>query len=161
MGKSEREKPMQGAEQDERFPSGPWTGFWVQRPEYPNRQWMRDLQLTFKDGRVAGLGSDSVGDFSFVGTYDLKTGAVVLHKQYERAHGVRYEGRNENDGMWVWGVWQLVGSTDRGGFHMWPKGVDDPTQQRLKAEKELPVEGRTLVGIGPVTDDPTRDDDTL
>ena len=137
-------------ETDERFPSGPWTGFWIQRPVYPERQWMRDLSLTFKDGRVSGFGWDVAGEFSFAGTYDLKTGAVVLHKQYEKAHGVRYEGKNENDGMWVWGVWRLDRSLESGGFHMWPKGEEDPTQRRLRAEKEIPVGERVLVGVGPV-----------
>ena len=125
------------AETDERFPSGPWTGFWLQRG-LTGRQWMRDLNLRFADGLVEGSGVDCVGPFDLRGHYDLETGQCSMRKTYLDAHSVYYEGRNDDDGLWIWGTWRLA--LDRGGFHIWPKGVDDPTQRRLHAEQDLPVE---------------------
>ncbi len=94
--------------------------------------------------RVSGSGRDIVGRFSFSGTYDLGNGRVVMTKQYEKAHQVAYDGANQNDGMWIWGVWTL--RRTRGGFHLWPEGEEDPTQRNLKAEKELPKPRRLKRG---------------
>src|SRR3712207_4995313 len=99
--------PARGAETDERFPSGAWVGFWLQRG-LSGRQWMRDLWLHFGGGRVSGAGRDWVGDFLIRGTYEVEAGAVRLWKQYVGEHVVTYEGRNEGDGKWVWGVWRIV-----------------------------------------------------
>ena len=126
-------------ETDPRFPSGPWTGFWLQR-FYVGRQYM-SLNLTFIHGVVRGEGVDRVGEFSISGTYDLKTGNCLLTKAYVRAHSLRYEGRNEGDGQWIWGLWHLRGF-DRGGFHIWPRGEDDPTGPKRRAEQELPAPPR-------------------
>jgi hypothetical protein len=122
------------AETDPRFPSGPWSGFWIQ--EGMGRQKMR-LSLAFSGGKVSGFGTDIIGRFTFEGTYDLETGRCLMTKQYEGAHSVQYDGVNEADGMWLWGVWRM--QIGRGGFHLWPEGEEDPTQRRLKAEKELAV----------------------
>jgi hypothetical protein len=124
-------------ETDPRFPSGRWTGFWLQR-HFLGRQWM-SLNLMFCDGIVRGEGTDRVGDFTMAGTYDLKTGGCRLVKAYVGAHSLDYQGRNEGDGQWIWGVWQMR-MFDRGGFHLWPAGEDDPTGKTLKEEKELPRE---------------------
>jgi hypothetical protein len=125
--------PKPAVETDPRFPSGPWVGFWIQRRL--GKQQM-SLSLAFLDGRVTGSGRDIVGRFAFDGAYDLKTGRVVMTKQYEEAHRVEYNGANQNDGMWLWGTWSI--RSFRGGFHLWPEGEDDPTERRLKAEDELP-----------------------
>jgi len=93
------------------------------------------LSLAFVDGRVSGVGLDSVGRFDFGGTYDLKTGRAIMMKQYVGRHTVEYDGINQNDGLWLWGTWNI--RSFRGGFHLWPEGEDDPTQRRLKAEKEF------------------------
>jgi hypothetical protein len=107
------------------------------------------LSLAFVDGRITGNGRDIVGPFAFDGTYDLKSGRVLMTKQYEGAHRVAYDGANQNDGMWLWGTWNI--RSTRGGFHLWPEGEDDPTQRRLKAEEELPKPRRLrrgeLVGV--------------
>jgi hypothetical protein len=99
---------------------------------------MRGLWLHFSQGIVTGGGSDVVGDFAFAGAYDLKTGQVRMVKQYVGQHAVLYEGRNDDDGLWLWGTWTLA--LQRGGFHMWPKGVEDPTGPKLKERKDVPVE---------------------
>jgi len=140
------ERACRDVETDPRFPSGEWTGFWLQRA-YAGRQWMR-LFLTFKDGVVSGAGSDRIGDFDMRGTYDLVTGACSIAKTYHGAHAVEYDGKNEGDGQWIWGLWHIR-AFDRGGFHLWPAGEDDPTQQRLKAEKDVPLE-RPRVRLVPV-----------
>ena len=123
-------------ETDTRFPSGKWTGFWLQR-FYVGRQYMA-LNLTFVNGVVRGEGVDRVGPFSIAGTYDLVTGNCTMTKAYAGAHSLSYEGRNEGDGQWIWGLWHIR-AYDRGGFHIWPEGEDDPTGRKLRAEKELPA----------------------
>ena len=102
------------------------------------------LSLSFVAGKVTGSGCDVIGRFDFAGVYDLKTGRVQMTKHYEHAHRVQYIGANEGDGMWLWGVWSVGG--DRGGFHLWPEGEEDPTQRRLKAAKELPKSQRLKRG---------------
>jgi len=137
------DKPQHPAvETDERFPSGPWVGFWIQHGMGKQKM---SLSLTFIDGRVSGEGRDVVGRFNFVGNYDLTSGRVHMRKHYENAHSVGYDGANQGDGMWLWGVWHVGG--DRGGFHLWPEGEDDPTQGRLRTVKELPIEqaGRRVI----------------
>ena len=123
-------------ETDPRFPSGKWTGFWLQR-FFIGRQYM-SLYLTFTQGIVRGEGIDRVGKFTVTGRYDLKTGDCMLTKSYVGAHSLSYQGRNENDGQWIWGLWHRL-TLDRGGFHLWPHGEDDPTGRTLRAEKELPA----------------------
>ena len=123
-------------ETDPRFPSGRWTGFWLQR-FFIGRQYM-SLNLTFAGGIVRGDGIDRVGKFTITGRYDLVTGNCNLTKGYLGAHTLTYDGRNENDGQWIWGLWHHL-SLDRGGFHIWPEGEDDPTGPSLGAEQELPA----------------------
>ena len=123
-------------ETDPRFPSGKWTGFWLQR-FFIGRQYM-SLNLMFTEGIVRGEGVDRVGEFAIAGTYDLKSGNVRLTKAYAGAHSLDYEGRNEGDGQWIWGMWRHL-TLDRGGFHLWPEGEDDPTGRKLHAEHELPA----------------------
>jgi hypothetical protein len=134
-------------ETDPRFPTGKWTGFWLQR-HYAGRQWM-GLTLTFFDGLVRGGGADRVGDFSMDGRYELTSGACTIVKAYDGAHTVLYEGRNDGDGLWLWGLWRIP-AFDRGGFHLWPAGEDDPTGKSLRAEAEAPLEAPRvrLVPIG-------------
>lgn len=127
-------------ETDPRFPSGGWTGFWLQR-HYTGRQYMR-LHLAFAGGRLAGAGSDVIGDFAIAGTYDLKTGGCKFIKSYTGQHSVEYEGCNQNDGMWVWGLWRIR-TLDSGGFHIWPVGEEDPTTKRLRSEADLPIENES------------------
>jgi hypothetical protein len=122
-------------ETDPRFPSGKWTGFWLQR-FFIGRQYMT-LNLTFASGVVKGQGIDRIGEFSISGRYDLKTGNCKLTKAYVGAHSLTYDGRNENDAQWIWGLWHHL-TLDRGGFHLWPHGEDDPTGKNLRAEQHLP-----------------------
>jgi hypothetical protein len=115
------------------FPSGPWTGFYLDR-RTPGRQGM-ELHLTFAAGRMSGEGRDKVGAFTVDGEYDAASGRCRFTKRYVERHAVQYAGFNEGKG--IWGTWKLDDVT--GGFHIWPEGMADPTVQRLSEEAEVPT----------------------
>jgi hypothetical protein len=121
-------------ETDPRFPSGPWVGYFVQFGKH-----LTELRLTFKQGAMTGEGRDWVGDYLVRGRYDLANGKCYWTKSYIGQHDVFYDGYNEGKG--IWGRWEVVpyGHTYHGGFHIWPEGMDDPTQQHLAAEADLPA----------------------
>ena len=121
-------------ETDERFPSGPWTGFFLQ-PGTPERHWM-ELDLVFRDGVMAGAGRDRVGKFSVSGRYHLDNGRAHWSKTYVAQHTIAYSGYNEGKG--IWGTWEYQ-SNWRGGFHIWPVAMGDPTQQTLAETVDTPV----------------------
>ncbi len=120
-------------ETDSRFPSGPWTGFFLQ-PGTPERHWM-ELDLTFRDGIMAGAGRDRVGKFAISGRYYLDNGRCHWAKTYLRQHSIDYSGYNEGKG--IYGVWEYQ-SNWRGGFLIWPVAMGDPTQRKLTASADLP-----------------------
>jgi hypothetical protein len=125
-------------EADPRFPSGVWTGFFLQY-WIPGRN-KTDMSLTWQDGTLTGRGTDRVGPFTISGTYDTATGRCEWKKQYVGRHSVAYRGMNDGRGIWgVWEIRQLGGLyVDRGGFHIWPEGTDvseesDQTEQAVLA----------------------------
>jgi hypothetical protein len=127
-------------ETDPRFPSGAWAGFFLQ-PALPGRH-MMELILTFVQGEMTGEGRDSVGSFHVRGQYELVDGQCHFTKRYVGKHDVFYRGYNEGKG--IWGVWEMAWNetlaNQRGGFHIWPEGMGDPTQLHLTEEAALPVE---------------------
>jgi hypothetical protein len=124
-------------ETDPRFPSGPWTGFFVQSHFLPGRYQM-ELRLTFKQGEMTGEGRDWVGQFLVRGQYDVQDGRCHWTKRYIGKHDVFYQGFNEGKG--IWGMWELPDdSSVKGGFHIWPEGMPDPTKSHLTEEAELPM----------------------
>ena len=125
-------------EQDPRFSSGPWTGYFLQF-WLPGRH-TTNVDLTCCNGELRGTGSDLVGPYTIEGHYDLGTGKCEWIKQYVRKHSVTYRGINDGHGIWgVWEIRQLAGLfVDRGGFHIWPEGLDvseesDRTEQAVLA----------------------------
>ncbi|MGA2501090.1 MAG: hypothetical protein ABSH20_25415 [Tepidisphaeraceae bacterium] len=137
-------KAPESLETDERFPSGEWTGFWMQRSIYRGaRSWM-ELQLTFAGGVLRGEGRDRIGEFTILGQYDLKSAEVTFTKTHP-THDVFYRGWAELD-KGIWGLWKLP--FDRDGFHIWPKGMSDPTGSNLKAEADAPVEEEEPALVG-------------
>ena len=54
-------------ERDPRFPSGAWTGFFLQS-WLPGRQ-PTDVELTWSDGVMTGSGSDRVGPYTVAGEF--------------------------------------------------------------------------------------------
>jgi hypothetical protein len=127
-------KPPQSLlETDDRFPSGPWTGYFLQPAIPPGRHDM-ELFLTFRDGNIDGEGRDWVGKFSIRGMYRVADGKCYWVKQYEGRHSVSYRGFNEGKG--IWGTWTLR-EAGRGGFHIWPVGMGDPNPgQKAEASTE-------------------------
>jgi hypothetical protein len=124
-------------EQDSRFPSGRWIGFFLQKWN-PGRHQM-ELILTFTNGVVTGEGRDAVGEFLIRGRYQTDDGKCHWHKRYVGKHDVFYQGFAEGKG--VWGTWEIGAPLypDRGGFHIWPEGMADPTQERLRESAGTPL----------------------
>jgi hypothetical protein len=126
-------------ETDPRFPSGKWTGFFLQRV-FPGRHRM-ELLINFHGGTLSGEGRDWVGDFVLRGQYDLADGTCRWNKAYLGKHDVNYLGYNEGKG--IWGTWEIPTVHDpefkTGGFHIWPEGMADPSQPALHEEVEPPL----------------------
>jgi hypothetical protein len=126
-------------ETDPRFPSGLWTGFFLM-PHTGSKRHATDLTLTFAAGVMTGSGRDQVGPFTMHGRYDLGDGKCHWVKHYVRKHDVFYNGFNEGKGIWgMWDIPNALGIAWKGGFHIWPEGMDDPTQLALSAEADLPA----------------------
>jgi hypothetical protein len=111
------------------YPSGRWEGFWVQ--EAFGRQPMTPFTLHFADGGVTGRGRDVIGTFTFAGAYDVRTGAVVMVKQYAGRHRVQYRGQPDGEGC-IAGTWS-IGEHSTGPFLLKPvvppPGGDEPIQE--------------------------------
>ena len=126
-------------ETDPRFPSGPWTGYFLQKV-IPGRHLM-ELQITFRHGEMCGEGRDWVGTFTLHGHYDLADGKCRWTKRYLGKHDVCYQGFNEGKG--IWGTWQITSIDDPdigcGGFHIWPEGMPGSNLPELKEEAKLPT----------------------
>ena len=138
--KSPPEPPVAPTEADPRFPSGEWTGFFLQ-PVIQGRSWM-ELHLTFRAGLLSGDGRDWVGKFVIKGRYQVVDGRCWWNKSYIGKHSVAYKGYNEGKG--IWGTWEMYDPW-RGGFHIWPVAMGDPTQQRLVVQIEQPIEASAPV----------------
>ncbi len=107
------------------FPSGGWTGFYIEtRPGWGLGEHRQDLNLDFNSGRITGGGIDDIGRFSIFGRYDDETGKCNWLKSYP-GHSVSYTGFNDN-GKFVWGTWETDDyRRDRGGFKIWPKQIEE------------------------------------
>jgi hypothetical protein len=124
----------QQAEIDERFPSGPWIGYWQQDTVQARQR----LGLTFAQGTVKGSGRDVIGDFLVHGTYDATTGGCSLVKRYP-SHAVHYEGLADGDGIGgKWTIRQLGFFNDAGGFRIWPDEACSAEANVAEAEVVAP-----------------------
>ncbi|MCA9319682.1 MAG: hypothetical protein KDB53_03055 [Planctomycetes bacterium] len=124
---------------DQEFPSGEWTGFYLQS----KRKSRQDLRLTFKAGRVTGAGSDDCGRFAIDGHYDRRSKEVWWTKSYHGQHDVHYRGFREIKG--IWGVWEIR-EESRGGFHIWPLSEGEELAMKESVAKDQPI---TAAGQGP------------
>ena len=122
-------------ETDPRFPSGAWTGFFLM-DHWPGRHKM-DLHLSFRQGTMTGEGRDRIGAFRIRGKYHLDDGKCQWSKRYIGLHDVAYQGFNEGKG--IWGIWEIPPSS-KGGFHIWPEAMGDPTQPQRSESADPPVE---------------------
>ena len=126
-------------ETDPRFPSGPWVGFYLM-PHTRGKRHPTELKLTFADGTMTGSGRDVVGPFTIQGRYEVVEGKCRWVKHYHGKHDVYYSGFNEGKGIWgTWDIPNALGVVWNGGFHIWPAGMGDPTQQVLHAEADPPA----------------------
>ncbi len=152
-------EPPIDVETDSRFPSGPWRGFFLMA-HWPGRHQM-ELHLTFRQGVMTGEGRDRIGDFLIRGKYNLDDGKCHWTKRYIGKHDVAYQGYNEGKG--IWGLWDIPPSW-RGGFHIWPTAMGDPTSPHLAealdepakppAEPEAAPEAEVGVGVGVADPEP-------
>ena len=126
-------------EQDDRFPSGPWEGYFLQ-PGLPGKHGM-ELLLSFKEGAIRGEGRDVVGEFLIKGTYDRDSAKCWWSKRYIGRHDVSYLGYAEGKG--IWGTWEIT-SQFKGGFHIWPLGQGNGESEQVSEEADPPI----LVGAG-------------
>jgi hypothetical protein len=139
-------------EADSRFPSGEWTGFFLQ-PVLPGKHTM-ELFLSFRDAVIKGEGRDRVGRFTIKGRYQLEDGRCWWTKTYIDKHSVEYTGYNEGKG--IWGMWNM-GRNWSGGFHVWPIAMGDPTIERLAVEAdvtgvvEIPIVEQVAEPVGAVS----------
>ena len=133
------EVPDPTLEQDDRFPSGPWEGYFLQ-PGLPGRHGM-ELFLTFREGTLSGEGRDVVGEFLIKGSYERDSGKCWWSKRYVGRHDVAYQGYNEGRG--IWGMWEITASF-KGGFHIWPLGMGSGDEEVVSEEVDTPA----LIGVG-------------
>ena len=103
---------------------------------WPGRHTM-ELHLTFHQGVMTGEGRDMIGPFLIRGKYNIDDGKCHWSKRYIGKHDVAYQGYNEGKG--IWGVWEIP-PTLRGGFHIWPTAMGDPTSPKLTEAIDEPVE---------------------
>lgn len=121
-------------EDDPRFPSGEWEGFYLYGFGMGLARHRMSCVFTFTRGQVSGSGTDDVGPFTWSGSYDLSAGRCRLHKRYAQ-HVVFYDGYVESQGMW--GIWELPSS--RGGFRLWPQGLRSQQEEEAQVELSLPT----------------------
>jgi hypothetical protein len=110
-------------ELDDRFPSGEWTGFFIQPDS--RRRYPMDTVLHFADGSVRGEGDDAVGRFTIRGIYELDTSRCRWTKQYVGQHAVEYVGKARQGG--IVGEWTVPGQPAywTGPFFLWPRARGD------------------------------------
>lgn len=101
---------------DARFRSGTWKGYFLVRNS--KRRHPMELVLTFANGVVDGVGTDSRGFFTVQGRYDVES----LEVTWTRAHPGQKEAgfRGFREGRGIWGVWS-ESDGDGGGFMIWPE----------------------------------------
>ncbi len=107
-----------------------------------------NLHLAFSAGCVTGDGNDDVGRFVVKGRYDSASRECYWTKTYPGSHDVFYRGFREGKG--IWGTWEIPGLA-HGGFHIWPKDVQDGAKETAAAEAAAPSEavcaGRTKLTL--------------
>lgn len=131
-------------EEDPRYPSGPWTGYYNYAFDAAAARYRQDLMLTFRAGRLTGEGLDSVGPFLIRGRYDKEEGRVWWTKTYPGSHDVSYSGYREGKG--IWGTW-AIGTAARGGFMIWPKGLGEEATLDAEADAEIEVRANAMAPL--------------
>lgn len=122
---------------DLRFPTGEWTGFFIQ-PDSRRRHAM-ELFLRFAVDKISGAGRDRIAEFSISGDYNTSTGGCCWRKQYVQMHRVIYSGQATSGG--IIGQCQIPGNPEfwTGPFFIWPRSAGDLTAEFERAflEQEM------------------------
>jgi hypothetical protein len=147
---AEPKRPDIEDDEDAEYPSGPWVGFYNYEPCGP--RYGQEMDITFRKGRLAGEGLDSVGPFFLRGGYDREKQKVWWTKTYPGSHDVFYQGFREGKG--IWGTWE-IGIFARGGFRIWPKGLGSGIDAEAEAEGDAGVEAGEAEAVGPSVDAPS------
>jgi hypothetical protein len=106
------------------------------------------LHLEFSEGRLHGEGNDDIGAFMIDGHYDAESCECYWTKTYPGSHAVVYHGYREGKG--IWGRWEM-GLLAHGGFHIWPRGAGEGTEQAQSSEEVMlanAVSGKELIRTG-------------
>ena len=114
-------KALENLEKHPFFPSGEWEGFYTYAFGGDAHRNMMSFALTFKNGKVSGSGIDNINRFIWRGSYDTEKLRCSMQKRYS-THVVLYDGYVDQNG--IWGTWEIP-PYDRGGFHIWPKGLSE------------------------------------
>lgn len=149
----ESSSSVERIETDSRFPSGKWRGFFLMS-HLPGRHQM-ELVLNFRQGVMTGEGRDLIGSFLIRGRYQVDNGECWWTKRYIGKHDVSYHGYNEGKG--IWGLWDIPPEW-RGGFHIWPQAMGDPTRQVLAESIDEPARAGLHDEVEEVTDVPVEDE---
>ena len=120
------------------FPSGQWTGFFLE-DHRPEKGWMH-LYLNFQNGVIEGEGTDYVGPWHINGTYSEDDSTCQWVKQYLGQHQVVYSGKWTEQG--IMGNW-TIGTMYTGQFHIWPASRGDIQQMYL--EEDIPVSSPDII----------------
>lgn len=120
-------------EKDNRFPTGEWNGFYIERHQ-PQKGWMH-VYLSFSDGVIRGEGTDYVGPWTAAGDYDAETGVCSWVKTYLGKHKVFYGGQCGSRG--ILGKWNIGAIS--GPFHIWPRSMGDMTELYLTEDLTVPA----------------------
>jgi hypothetical protein len=108
------------------------------------------MNLTIKQGRITGTGTDKDGDFELVGAYIERKREVLITRTYtwttepsQSGAGIPYEYVGSWDGNFISGNWfpRWHPDADGGPFEMWPGQDEDSLQIQLEVEEELSVSG--------------------
>lgn len=129
-------------EQDSRFPSGEWNGFYLESHQ-PKRGWMH-LYLNFQDGKISGEGTDYVGPWHIKGNYDINSGKCQWTKNYLGKHQVDYQGLVGETG--IQGEWTI--SYLSNAFHIWPRSMGFLNELYLHSDLQEPIPS-VLLGTVP------------
>ncbi len=138
------------------LPSGEWEGFYCYN-DTPAQHKMF-IELTFKEGKISGSGTDDVAPFTWKGDYDLNSFKIRMMKTYP-THQIYYKGDADENG--IWGMWEDLTDLSkqfspemiqklkevfkdkiRGGFHIWPK--KQGSEENANALEEEIVESKKL-----------------
>jgi hypothetical protein len=122
-------------ENDNRFPTGEWNGFYLESHR-SGKGWMH-LYLQFEDGKVSGEGTDYVGPWTAAGEYDSQTGVCSWVKSYLGKHRVFYGGTCGSKG--IVGEWSISGGLN-GPFHIWPRTMGDMNELYLTEDLTVPTD---------------------